>query len=258
MDEITDLISVLSEIRPERFPFERIVSLFSFTAWLHNPKDDLAYETAAVLAGSAIFQSNLKAFRDRASKARLVEEFLTHDVLTNTVLNLRFGYHEVAEDYLLPLAEIANFFLQCPSDVKPSINRAFHFITEGGPDDMESISKQTLNRVWKDFAQVCPFVVTAQYLGLIDFLYLVPDETDDLRNAHQLVSSGTVKSYFRDALAVQNLLLNRFDRETRGKYPWVIFPDGLEASEIDSESFTPFGKRQIKIIRNYKAKRPPR
>ena len=85
-------------------------------------------------------------------------------------------------------------FSTMPIDLKPSLNKAFFFLSEGGYDYPISIA--TLKKYWSKFAPISPFVIGPKTLNMTKMFNLPPDGKSSFQDATKLLQNdGKLRDY---------------------------------------------------------------
>jgi hypothetical protein len=140
--------------------------------------------------------------------------------------------------------QVVEFFLTCPSELRPSLNKAIHFMKHGG--FRLRCSPATLKTNWVKYVVSSPFAFVD--FPTFDF------QPDDLRHVAESIEllddEEKLIRWFGQAKYVQEQLLDRFDQTTRSRFRFVEFPAGIDYRPIKLGTYTP---EQIKIIKSYRA-----
>jgi hypothetical protein len=180
--DLTVLISLICLFRKETYAFERHLALLTFGLWVVEPHDIMFVKHGRLVGAAQIvkslFQGNGKAslsshrkFLEREFSPNLVASALTSPPVIgpfNDEIESRQGYLELAES-------IAETFLRAPTPKfhtkRPSLNKAIHFIVNGGYGREYKYSPATIKRQWVAYAITAPFLlaepeVNIKFIGL--------------------------------------------------------------------------------------------
>jgi hypothetical protein len=139
--DVAQLMEILCGIQKEQYPFQRYVALFTFCAWLAWPTDSkvaaLAKTVAAARVIAEISQSRLKVPKERrldvidqiSAKAFTTVE--AAKALADPYVDTRFhtGF-DIVRQHLWDVGAIVAFFVKCPIEMKPSLNKALSLLTK--------------------------------------------------------------------------------------------------------------------------------
>lgn len=253
---ITDLIALLTGQRKEAFAFEKHIALMTFAAWLHYPNDQDVLRYAQAVAAAACYvhsggKSNRHATVEKLSVA-LIAPPLSRPI--GRVSDSSVTLSTAAMD-------IVSFFLRCPSEKKPSLNKAFFFIEQGGadyPDERDGAkdarSTATLKVAWKTYASASPFLWSSAAITKMDRLFeMLPDEYRAFKHAETMLrDSKMLIKYFGVSKYVQECLLSKIDATSRRRFD-VKFPKGLLSEEC---ALRPFAKQELELLAKYRAPTP--
>lgn len=220
---------------------------------------------AAALVAEAIHSGSLNVSPDKkqAILREILEREMTHRHVNEVLIRraLIGSYHEEFEFQLSELSDvsgIAAFLFRCPTELKPSINKAMFFIEAEGyvdeeyPDDKASVA--TLKKSWVKYAIVSPFVFSAIYCE-DDLIYsLAPDNPNSIKAAKKyLINNEKLVRFFKLALQVQLKMAGLLDPRTLLWLELTTFPKGIEPA---TEDVLPFEDHQLVILKKYKAPVP--
>jgi hypothetical protein len=267
------LMEVISGLRPETYPFQRYVALLTFSTWLGWPSDPHVVEMAETVAVArlllAIDRGEIQVQKSQRNKIiqevsrQAFKPLRVATALAEPCLETRF--RDASAEFNLPLwnvTAVAAFFLQCPEKLKPSVNKALFFISEGGFRDSITIERRgrklpykvssaTLRNSWSRLAVSSPFAFAAVTSSLENIFKLAPDGEQSIAEAKTLLrKSAVLRRYFENARHVQDTLLPRLDKTTRDKYEFVTFPTSISPS---AQEFAQLGDDQQAIVKRYKA-----
>src|SRR5205807_9875555 len=137
------------------------------------------------------------------------------------------------------------FFLTCPRELRPSLNKAIHFLENGGFNLGGSAA--SLKNNWVKYLVSSPFAFVE--FPALDF------QPDDLRHVPEsielLKDEDKLRRWFGQARCVQEQLVQRLDRTTRERFRFTEFPTEIASCPIKLSTYTP---EQIQIIKSYRAR----
>jgi hypothetical protein len=265
--DVADLIEVICGLRQEAYPYERYVSLLTFSAWLRWPSDPDIIKQARIVSMARIIVSLQygKIKRSKNERQLTIEALSAHGftlldaahVLVNPALTERFwSSYNRSMTLLFDVAMIANFFLRCGSETPSSLNKALFFIEEGGFEkDFEigyhgnikpyRFSQARVKRSWHFFSSAASFVLAAEMLPLKEVLYLPPDSDLSVIHTGKLLRNGEkLIRYFSLAKSVHDALMQHLDHRSLGRITLVRFPEAIKASKAE---VTPFDTDQLAL-----------
>jgi hypothetical protein len=271
--DISQLMEIICGIRPERYPFQRYVALMVFSTWSAWPDASNVVELAeTVAAARLVLEVNRNRIRVPKEKRKILIDQISSmafsttraaEALAEPCLDARFfDCSAKARHYIWDVGVVAAFFLKCPLDMKPSLNKAFYFIDEGGFSDFFSIGKgqrqkpykisiASLKQSWSKLAPSSSFSCSAQCLNLEAIYDLPPDGDGSIRIARRLLKNDNkLKLYFGTARYIQDELLNRLDHTSRDKFPFVEFPNSIISIPLVA---LPFERDQLDLLKKYRA-----
>ena len=259
--DLGDLMEVICNYRAETYKFERQIALRTFSAWVLWPNQlGIINQAKIVSAAPTIRMIRSDAFnlpgRERAQfvaaiMKNVIQPNLLSDVLINPPLNGRFCKAAEEAYGILDAVQIVRFFLSCPKELRPSLNKAIHFIKLGGYGLPHSPA--VLKQCWVQYAVSAPFLFAEDFWSgcAID---LTPDDERHNSQATKLLSDVSgLRRYFGVARYVQETLLQRLDAITRNRFRFAQFPVSIKASPIEIASLSP---DQLNIVKSYKAPKP--
>ena len=142
--------------------------------------------------------------------------------------------------------QVIQFFLSCPLELKPSLNKAIYFMERGGFPI--GGSSATLRANWVRYIVSSPFIFVD--FPAIDF------QPDDVRHAAESIellgNEDKLRRYFGMARFVQGEFLERLDVVTRKRFTFVDFPDGIDDCLVKLPRYQ---QNKIDIIKSYRAPR---
>lgn len=264
--DLTDLVEVMCDYRREKFPFERSIAAMTFCVWLHYPRLPAVIEYGRFVAAANIIRSLRNDSATMSSKAsRDIKEvfaaLITPEVVSTTLFDRAvFEYLGEFEFDEIGTAEgVSNFLLRCPTDLKPSLNKAFFFCDEAGYPGKKSIS--TVKKAWAQFAAVTPFASARFFIQLetltrgdnassgVDPFRLPPDRPKSVDDAHRLMScTKELREYFSACRFIQEKLIETIGR--KGTPTFMTFPKSIQPKAI---TIHPLDPKQIEIVERYRA-----
>ena len=261
---LTDLVQLVCGDRVENFPFERHIALMTFSVWLwHRDQLPVVEYGKLIAAAKVITQINRGARNrrgpERAQTARTIFEAVATPERTAELLLQNPMMGSFRDDMNFEVTEVtyggdeaaavAMFLLRCPSDLKPSLNKAFFFLSEGGYDYPISIA--TLKKYWSKFAPISPFVIGAKTLNMTKMFNLPPDGEFSFQDATKLLQNdGKLRDYFGVSRYAQEKLLSVIGKQIHKRIDFITFPRSIESLAFE---FEPLGSEQLQLLATYRA-----
>jgi hypothetical protein len=252
----TDAISVLTGGRKERFAKESETALIGFIAWMCYPKNSKLIAAAQAI-GAANYFLHLKDGTKLARSNPHFSQFVFASTLTNYPLDAHLTKLDLEFDDLQNIAEIVNFFMTCPDELKPSFLKAIYFIDEGGfvPSDIRPEEKRkykrsaaTLKNSWRKLAVASPFIWAASIDDFKIIFDLSPASPTMVKASNRLLSRrSTLLEFFGNARFCQEHLLGRFSPRA---FKFIKFPPNVSSEAVQCE---PLDTAGIELIRSYRA-----
>ena len=141
------------------------------------------------------------------------------------------------------------FCYDAHQSLKPSLNKAFFFLSEGGYDYKISIA--TLKKYWSKFAPISPFVIAAKTLNMTKMFNLPPDGETSFQDATKLLQNdGKLRDYFGVSRYVQEKLLSVIGTQIHKRIDFITFPRSIEPLTLE---FEPLGSEQLQLLATYRA-----
>jgi hypothetical protein len=269
--DLTDLMEVICGYRRERFSFERLVAAMTFSAWLHFPLDPDMVEFGRLMAAANVIRAlkngflKLSPVTSRKKIDSIFRSVITADVVCRLLLKGPAGGFEDWPAYnskdICSASGISNFLVQCPPDLKPSLNKAFFFIDERGYPGPASVS--TTKKLWAEFAPVVPFASAAYFFELarlqqgidmfprISLFRLPPDGDKSVDDATTLMyRTDDLRDYFSVCRFIQEKMLAVIGSQAQSRVPFVIFPKAIKPKPVEIHPLKP---DQIDIVKRYRA-----
>lgn len=258
--KIGELIALLIGERSEAHPLEKHIALGTFCTWLYDPDDDKVLEHATIVSAANIFRrcKDVRADTIPLSKQQLACALADPPLATDFV-----SYFTNLESSMDSLTNIVSFFMFCPDNIVPSLNKAFHFIEEGGfvdrsqsaEDQRELLKlrrrKSTLKALWKERAHTAPFVWSANF-KLPEILELAPDDANIFKTTEKLLKKPEkLRRYFETVQWCQDRLQNNLEPSARRKIIFHKLPETLPGLR---PNIGKFDRDQLKIISSYRHK----
>jgi hypothetical protein len=263
---IEEVIETICGIRAERFPFEKIVALITFSVWLNWPdKPEIVRQGRLIAIAHLILALNdneLPTSKKRATVQKIIDEAFdpidTAEALVQR--ELEFGYWEQFQSQIAEhgdVESIARFIISCPKEYTPSLNKALFFISEGGFANEESEqpykpSIATLKKSWVRYAPQAAFILAEELcLESGQITMLPPDDGNSIDIArHLLGEQARVRDYFGKAKYLQDLLQSRLDRVSQKRFSFVTLPDNIQPVTADLPILVEW---QLEIVKKYRA-----
>jgi hypothetical protein len=266
---IEEVIETICGIRPERFPFEKIVALITFSVWLHWPdKLEIIQQGRLIAIAHLILvveENGLSTGKKREATVQKIIDKAFHPLDTAAALvqrELDFSFFEQVELQFAQhgdVESIARFITTCPKQYKPSLNKALFFISEGGfADEKEDAGEPykpsiaTLKKSWVKYALQAPFILAEQFaLEPAELTMLPPDDANSIFIARDLLKEkAKLSEYFGKARYIQEQLLLRLDKASKNRFSFVRFPVDIQSVPVDLPMLADW---QLEIIAKYKA-----
>jgi hypothetical protein len=276
--DVGQLMEVICGYRKERYRFERIVSLLTFSGWLRWPNDsEILSQVRLISAANVITAVDRGLFKvPKAQRKRVIDqlcrvEFRLLDAATALVKPAVSHPFLVTYDKSMPhlfdAAMVAYFFVRCDPDAHPpSYNKAFFFIQHGGyvynfettrkkETAPYKFSQSQIKLSWSYFATTSAFSLAAQLLELNEeILFLPPDrEYSSIEAKNLLDKPAKLRRYFRFSRTIHERLVQRLDDRSKMRVDQVAFPDSIKPYKLFE--LDPFQPDQIAIIEKYSLKK---
>jgi hypothetical protein len=184
-------------------------------------------------------------------------------------------YQEEFEDAIGKFAHVSKmveFFVRCPHDKKPSVNKALFMISEGAfgnlvvdddgtagdaGDDNEIAeglappSQATLKKSWSAFATQGPFLFAARHLTWEPVEYLAPDDAESVSETIRLLEDvQQVRQFCGFSRYIQELLISRLDKSSTHRFKFVKFPEDIQSCPME---LRPLEDDKLKTLMRYRA-----
>jgi hypothetical protein len=252
---ISNLISILTKEGREAFPYEKHIALMTFATWLFYPNDQQVLQHARTVAAAACY---IDSGGKRNPLATL--ESVSLALLASPLDKPFVAISESSVTQSDALREIVSFFLCCPPEKRPSLNKALFFVNQGGfdypdmKDDMdEARSIATLKIAWKERAHTGPFLWSSAFNEMGELYDMLPDDGKAFKRAEKMLRKPEkILGFFGMSKFIQERLLSTVDPASRRRFN-IKFPKRLLSEECD---FTPFDDRQLEILARYRAPTP--
>jgi hypothetical protein len=258
---ISDLISLICNLRKEAYGFERHLALLTFGLWMTEP-NDLAFLKHGRLIGAAqIVRSIGKAQLASASWKRFIEREFSSDCVTTALISPPIigplkDEIEARQSEADLVRGIVETLLSAPTPKdparRPSLNKAMHFILNGGFGPDYKASPATIKRQWVRYVTTTPFLLAEEEMNL-GIIAVAPDADIWLRSINKLLQKPyLLREYFGVTLGIQNALIFKLDPVSRRRFHFVTIPAEIEQIECE---YQPFNAEQQKIYDSYRAPR---
>jgi hypothetical protein len=257
------LIAFLLTDQKEPYPFAKLVALLTLCTWMRWPDDQELIEDAQLTAAASIYLHAKE--KGKAPAIPLDLDRLARSVAMRQIS----GMYLEAFPERGNVVDLISFFMHCPEELKPSLNRAYDFIEKGGfisvdatKEELSSMkrARSTLKLAWKEQAIAGPLLCASQPILEEDsfedddryFLYdYAPDDPECFDDAQRFVQSrDDLLKFFGEALYCQQKLLRLLDPDASAKLHFPKFPKIV--TPIDP-GFTSFDEDQLAIARTYRA-----
>jgi hypothetical protein len=261
---LTDIVQLVCGDRVENFPFERHIAIMTFSVWLwHRDQLTVVEYGKLIAAAKVITEINRKSRKrrgpERAQTARTIFETVATPERTAELLLQNPMMGSFRDDMNFEVTEVtyggdeaaavAMFLLRCPTGQKPSLNKAFFFLSEGGFGYKTSIA--TLKKYWAKFAPISPFVIGAKTLNMTKMFNLPPDGETSFQDATKLLQNdGKLRDYFGVSRYVQEKILTVIGRQILKRIDFITFPRSIEPRTFE---FEPLGSEQLQLLATYRA-----
>ncbi len=261
---LTDLVQLVCGDRVENFPFERHIAIMTFSVWLWHRDQLPVVEYGKLIAAAKVITEINRGARnrrgpERAQTARTIFEAVATPERTAELLlqNPTMGsfrddmnFEETKVTYGGDeAAAVAMFLLRCPTGQKPSLNKAFFFLSEGGFG--YKISVATLKKYWAKFAPISPFVIGAKTLNMTKMFNLPPDGETSFQDATKLLQNDEkLRDYFGFSRYVQEKLLSVIGKQIHKRIDFITFPRSIESLAFELE---PLGSEELQLLATYRA-----
>jgi hypothetical protein len=261
--DVQDLISIICNYRKEAFPFERFLALLTFASWLHWPSEPEIVNQARTVAAGLIVRAIQKGVfkgsheQRRGHIAEITKAVMQPEAVADALVNRKLvgSYRDNFESHYKALHEVSmlvRFFLICPRELKPSLNKALAFF-DGGNSHMRA-SLSTLKKSWGDYALIGAFILAEDWLEFSPIVELAPDDEDSIAGSRKILGDvDGLRKYFGVARYLQDRLEERLDPITLRRFEYGDFPDCIEACSIEIPTMEP---SQVEAVQKYKAPRP--
>jgi hypothetical protein len=131
----SEIMEFILDEKHEPFPFAKLIALLTLCVWMRWPDDQEVIEDAQITAAAAVFLHEQQ--KGRSSVIPLRIDRLARSVVIRQVTG---SYVEALPDYT-HVSDLVAFFMHCPEDINPSLNKAYFFIEEGGHLPDEKLTK---------------------------------------------------------------------------------------------------------------------
>jgi hypothetical protein len=259
--DITDLISLVCLYRKEKYIFERHLALLTFGLWAIEPNDPAFIRHGRIVGAAQIVKSRLQKDGQRSQAQQ--QAFLDNEFSSNAIVSALlsppiigpFGEELELRQFDLALAtNIARTFLQAPSSrltsKRPSLNKAIHFITNGGFGSSYKFSPATIKKRWTTFAVTAPFFL-AEEPSALKIIGHAPDTPRWLVSAKNLFArTAALREYFGMAKTLQDCFSSKLDPKSRTRFRFTSFPSQIAPVPLE---FPPFSQDQLRLYQSYRA-----
>jgi hypothetical protein len=252
----SEIMEFILDEKHEPFPFAKLIALLTLCAWMRWPDDQEVIEDAQITAAAAVFLHEQNKGRSPVIPLRI--DRLARSVVIRQVTG---SYVEAFPEYTHVMHLIA-FFMHCPEDLSPSLNKAYFFIEEDGHLPDEQLTKgeirelkrgrSALKIAWTEQAKAGPLLFAAALSendhNISDY---APDDSEFFDEASQLVRDrNRLLNYFGMALWCQQKLIRLLGTTGARKIKFPQFPAAVKP--IDPQ-FNTYDETQLKILSKYRA-----
>jgi hypothetical protein len=258
--DIADLISVICSYRKEEHIFERHLALLTFGLWVFEP-NDLTFVHHGRFIGAAQIVKSLPArpaAKQFKHKAFLAAEFAPETVAATLIAPPVIGpFNEELDfrsDNLNLAASIVETFLCAPpsrlTTKKPSLNKAIHFIANGGYGQTWKFSPATIKKQWIAYGATASFGLAQMYLNETKIIGIAPDSHDWFKTTSTLLRhTELLREYFGMAKYIQREFVSKLDPGSK-QFSFASFPPQLSEIALELEVFE---GEQLRLYQRYKA-----
>jgi hypothetical protein len=259
--DIPDLISLICDLRKEAYPFERHLALLSFGLWVIEPQDAAFLSHGRLIGAAQLVQSKIRSQPSTSAQRRFVEIDFSNEAVTSTLISpaiigpLRDEVELRQSEYDL-VSGIVEILISAPvpkdTAKRPSLNKAIHFILNGGLGSGYKASPATIKKQWVRYLTRTPFLLAEEQMEL-GVIGAAPDQKDWLKSTERVLKrTSLLREFFGLARGIQSDLISKLDPVSRKRFQFVEIPKAIEPVECEWDEFTP---EQCKIYNRYKAPR---
>lgn len=256
--DITDLISLVCLYRKENYAFERHLALLTFGLWVIEPNDPTFVRHGRIVGAAQIVKS-LIARRSHSQKKVFLEKEFSSEIIASALLSPPvigpFGEELEHRKFDLELAaNIAQTFLLAPTSrltsKRPSLNKAIHFIANGGFGANYKFAPATIKKQWISYAATAPFLL-AEETCTLRIIGHAPDTPNWLKSAKALFANlSELREYFGVAKAIQDDFSSKLDPKSRKRFQFTAFPTRVVSVPVD---FPVFSDDELRLYQSYRA-----
>jgi hypothetical protein len=259
--DVTDLISLVCLFRKETYAFERYLALLTFSLWVLEPNDPTFVRHGRIVGAAQIVKSLLQKKRQISQsqqKAFLEREF-SSDAIASALLSPPvigpFGEELEPRKFDLELAaSIADTFLHAPpsrlTSKRPSLNKAIHFIANGGFGPSYKFAPATIKKQWVAYGVTVPFFM-AEELTDLKLLGHAPDTPEWLKSSKSLLTQvAALREYFGIAKTIQDNFSSKLDPKSKARFHFRSFPTQVVPEPLEVPVFT---DDQLTLYQSYRA-----
>jgi hypothetical protein len=259
--DLSDLISLICLFRKETYAFERHLALLTFGLWVAEPRDATFVKHGRLVGAAQIVKSLLQ----KSGKITLPSQrkFLDKEFSSNAVSSALISCPVIGpfkdeiemRRFDLELIEsIVETFLQAPAskdhNKRPSLNKAIHFIVNGGFGCDYKFAPATIKKQWVAHAVVAPFLLAEHDLNF-QLIGLSPDTPLWLKSTNAILKkTHELQEYFGLVKSIQEAFVAKLDPVSRHRFDFVELPSQIEKVPFD---FEPFSEDELKIYQSYSA-----
>jgi hypothetical protein len=151
-------------------------------------------------------------------------------------------------------SSIVETFLRAPpskfKNKRPSLNKAIHFIANGGYGSEYKFAPATIKKQWSTHKAATPFQLAERELNF-QLIGLAPDASQWLKSTKAILTkTDKLQEYFDIAKSIQELLMSKLDPVSRQRFSAVEFPFQTEPILYEYESFS---GDELRVYQSYKA-----
>jgi hypothetical protein len=258
--DVADLISLICLYRKETYAFERYLALLSFGLWVIEPIDPEFVRHGRTVGAAQIVMSLRRTMgqRDQSRRTFLEKEF-SADATASALLSppVIGPFAEELENRKFDLelaASVVETFLCAPTSrltsKKPSLNKAIHFIANGGFGPSYKFAPATIKKQWIRYGVTAPFFL-AEEVSNINVVGYAPDTPDWLKSSKTILSKvALLRQFFGTAKTIQDTFSSKLDPKSRQRFHFTTFPTEVIPEPVE---FPAFADDQLTLYRSYRA-----